>query len=73
MKTGSPRHWCWCRRANSAIQVAEAFQKYAAGSPTHAGYLRRPELRAPVERAKRGPQVIVGTPGRIIDHLDRRT
>ena len=58
-----------------AIQVAEAFQKYAAGLrnfhvlPIYGGQSYVPQLNA----LKRGPQVIVGTPGRIIDHLDRRT
>jgi ATP-dependent RNA helicase DeaD len=58
-----------------AIQVAEAFQKYAAGQrnfhvlPIYGGQSYVPQLNA----LKRGPQVIVGTPGRIIDHLDRQT
>jgi len=58
-----------------AIQVSEAFQKYAAGQPNfhvlpiYGGQSYVPQLNA----LKRGPQVIVGTPGRIIDHLDRRT
>src|SRR5688572_22469287 len=58
-----------------AIQVSEAFQKYAAGLngfhvlPIDGGQSYVPQLNA----LKRGPQVIVGTPGRIIDHLDRRT
>jgi ATP-dependent RNA helicase DeaD len=58
-----------------AIQVAEAFQKYAAGQhafhvlPIYGGQSYVPQLNA----LKRGPQVIVGTPGRIIDHLERGT
>jgi len=58
-----------------AIQVAEAFQKYAAGHPAfhvlpiYGGQSYLPQLNA----LKRGPQVIVGTPGRVIDHLERRT
>jgi ATP-dependent RNA helicase DeaD len=58
-----------------AIQVAEAFQKYAAGQPAfhvlpiYGGQSYVPQLNA----LKRGPQVIVGTPGRIIDHLERGT
>jgi ATP-dependent RNA helicase DeaD len=58
-----------------AIQVAEAFQKYAAGMngfhvlPIYGGQSYVPQLNA----LKRGPQVIVGTPGRIIDHLERGT
>jgi len=58
-----------------AIQVAEAFQKYAAGQhafhvlPIYGGQSYVPQLSA----LKRGPQVIVGTPGRLIDHLERGT
>ena len=58
-----------------AIQVSEAFQKYASGMsgfhvlPIYGGQSYVPQLSA----LKRGPQVIVGTPGRIIDHLERGT
>ncbi len=58
-----------------AIQVAEAFQKYAgrmAGFhvlPIYGGQSYTPQLNA----LKRGTHVIVGTPGRITDHLERRT
>ena len=58
-----------------AIQVSEAFQKYAAGQhafhvlPIYGGQSYVPQLSA----LKRGPQVIVGTPGRLIDHLERGT
>ncbi len=56
-----------------AIQVAEAFQRYAHGMrdfhvlPIYGGQGYGPQLSA----LKRGVQVVVGTPGRIIDHLDR--
>ncbi|MGH8085437.1 MAG: DEAD/DEAH box helicase [Lysobacter sp.] len=56
-----------------AIQVAEAFQKYAIHLPgfhvlpIYGGQSYYPQLQA----LKRGVQVVVGTPGRIIDHLDR--
>ena len=58
-----------------AIQVAEAFQKYASVLngfhvlPIYGGQSYVPQLNA----LKRGPQVVVGTPGRLIDHLDRGT
>jgi ATP-dependent RNA helicase DeaD len=58
-----------------AIQVAEAFQKYASGLngfhvlPIYGGQSYVPQFNA----LKRGPQVIVGTPGRVIDHLERGT
>ncbi len=56
-----------------AIQVAEAFQKYAHHLPgfhvlpIYGGQSYHPQLSA----LKRGVQVVVGTPGRVIDHLDR--
>jgi len=58
-----------------AIQVAEAFQKYAVGLagfhvlPIYGGQSYTPQLNA----LRRGTHVIVGTPGRIMDHLDRGT
>jgi ATP-dependent RNA helicase DeaD len=56
-----------------AIQVAEAFQKYAHHLPgfhvlpIYGGQSYYPQLQA----LKRGVQVIVGTPGRVIDHINR--
>ena len=58
-----------------AIQVAEAFQKYAAELggfhvvPIYGGQSYTPQLSA----LKRGAHVVVGTPGRVIDHLKRGT
>ncbi len=58
-----------------AIQVAEAFQKYAAHLPgfqilpIYGGQGYGPQLHA----LRRGVQVVVGTPGRVIDHLNRGT
>ena len=58
-----------------AIQVAEAFQKYASALPgfhvlpIYGGQSYVPQLQA----LKRGTHVIVGTPGRVMDHLERGT
>ncbi len=58
-----------------AIQVAEAFQRYAHDLPgfqvlpIYGGQSYAPQLSA----LKRGVQVVVGTPGRLLDHLDRRS
>jgi len=58
-----------------AIQVAEAFQKYASALPgfhvlpIYGGQPYPLQLRP----LKRGVHVVVGTPGRVIDHLDRGT
>ncbi|MCE7949865.1 MAG: ATP-dependent RNA helicase [Xanthomonadales bacterium PRO7] len=56
-----------------AIQVAEAFQRYAAQMPgfhvlpIYGGQSYGPQLSG----LKRGTHVVVGTPGRVIDHLER--
>ena len=56
-----------------AIQVAEAFQKYAAHMsgfhvvPIYGGSDYRGQLR----QLQRGVQVVVGTPGRVMDHMRR--
>jgi ATP-dependent RNA helicase DeaD len=56
-----------------AIQVAEAFQSYAAHMknfavlPIYGGQSYGPQLQA----LRRGVQVIVGTPGRVIDHMEK--
>ena len=58
-----------------AIQVAEAFQKYAHHLPgfhvlpIYGGQSMVIQLRA----LSRGAHVIVGTPGRIMDHLERKS
>lgn len=58
-----------------AIQVAEAFQTYSRHMrgfhvlPIYGGQSYPIQLKA----LKRNPQVIVGTPGRVIDHINRGT
>ncbi|MGR9074172.1 MAG: DEAD/DEAH box helicase [Gammaproteobacteria bacterium] len=55
------------------IQVAEAFQKYAARLkgfhvlPIYGGQ----DYRGQLKQLKRGVHVVVGTPGRIMDHMRR--
>jgi len=58
-----------------AIQVAEAFQKYASHMkgfhvlPVYGGQDYRGQIRA----LQRGVHVVVGTPGRVMDHMRRGT
>ena len=58
-----------------AIQVAEAFQSYAKHLkgfhvlPIYGGA----DIRSQLKSLKRGAQVIVGTPGRTLDHLKRKS
>src|SRR6188768_3541508 len=56
-----------------AIQVAEAFQKYASEIP---GFHVLPiyggqDMTTQLRSLKRGAHVVVGTPGRVMDHLRR--
>lgn len=58
-----------------AVQVAEAFNSYAKHMkgfhvlPIYGGQSMGQQLH----QLKRGPQVIVGTPGRVMDHMRRGT
>ncbi|MGQ0622179.1 MAG: DEAD/DEAH box helicase [Panacagrimonas sp.] len=58
-----------------AIQVAEAFQRYASRLkgfhvlPIYGGQSYEPQLNA----LRRGVHVVVGTPGRVMDHMKRGT
>ena len=55
-----------------ALQVAEAFSRYGAHLrvnvlPVYGGSSYGPQLAG----LKRGAQIVVGTPGRVIDHLEK--
>jgi ATP-dependent RNA helicase DeaD len=57
-----------------AMQLAEALHKYAKGSPltvvpVYGGAPMDHQIRA----LRRGAEVVVGTPGRVLDHLRRQT
>jgi len=56
-----------------AVQVRDECRKLALGRKTHivALYGGKP-IRQQVEHLRQGADVAVGTPGRILDHLDRR-
>lgn len=64
-----------CPTRELAIQVAEAFQTYAEGLrgfhvlPVYGGQDMSRQLQA----LRRGAHVVVGTPGRLLDHLNRRS
>jgi ATP-dependent RNA helicase DeaD len=75
LKQTSPQALVLAPTRELAIQVAEAFQRYAAHIPgfhvlpIYGGQSYEPQLRA----LRRGVHVVVGTPGRVIDHLDKNT
>jgi len=70
-----PQTLVLCPTRELAIQVSEAFQAYAKGLdnfhvlPIYGGADMRNQLRG----LKQNPQVIVGTPGRVMDHLRRNS
>ena len=74
-KPGKPQALVLAPTRELAIQVAEAFQRYAAHIPgfhvlpIYGGQSYGPQLQA----LKRGVHVVVGTPGRVIDHMDKGT
>ena len=58
-----------------AIQVSEAFQRYAActqGLQVLAVY-GGTDFRDQIQKLRRGVQVVVGTPGRVMDHMRQGT
>lgn len=72
---GKPQALVLAPTRELAIQVAEAFQRYAVYLPglqvlpIYGGQSYGPQLQA----LRRGVHVVVGTPGRVIDHLDKGT
>ncbi len=75
IKSNKPQALVIAPTRELAIQVSEAFQSYARNikgfhvTPIYGGQDYNIQLRA----LKRGAQVIVGTPGRVMDHLRRKT
>ena len=64
-----------CPTRELAIQVAEAFQTYAGGMrgfhvlPVYGGQ----DMQRQLTGLRRGAHVVVGTPGRLLDHLNRKS
>jgi ATP-dependent RNA helicase DeaD len=64
-----------CPTRELAIQVAEAFQTYAEGMrgfhvlPVYGGQ----EMGRQLQALRRGVHVVVATPGRLLDHLNRKS
>ncbi|CAN5422349.1 DEAD/DEAH box helicase [soil metagenome] len=74
-KAGAPQALVLAPTRELAIQVAEAFQRYATHIPgfhvlpIYGGQGYTPQLSA----LRRGVHVVVGTPGRVIDHLEKNS
>ena len=75
LRVRDPQVLCLAPTRELAIQVAEAFQSYAKHMngfkviPIYGGTDYRSQLR----QLERGVHVVVGTPGRVMDHMRRGT
>ncbi|TIC82846.1 DEAD/DEAH box helicase [Nocardioides sp. GY 10127] len=75
LKQSAPQALVLAPTRELALQVCEAFEKYAAKTPgvrvlpVYGGQGYGVQLSA----LRRGVHIVVGTPGRIIDHLDKGT
>ena len=75
IKASAPQALVLAPTRELAIQVAEAFQRYASHIPNfhvlpiYGGQSYGPQLNA----LRRGVHVVVGTPGRVIDHIERES
>lgn len=75
LKAKTPQILCLAPTRELAIQVAEAFHTYAKHLkgfkvlPIYGGTDYRNQIR----QLERGVQVVVGTPGRVMDHIRRGT
>jgi ATP-dependent RNA helicase DeaD len=75
VRAGPPQGIVLVPTRELAIQVAEAFQRYASKIkgfhvlPIYGGQSYTPQLMS----LRRGAHVVVGTPGRVMDHIKRGT
>ncbi|MCL5032037.1 MAG: DEAD/DEAH box helicase [Thermotogae bacterium] len=61
-----------CPTRELAIQVADEFRKIADPEKVVAVYGGQ-EIVYQIKALRKGPQIVVGTPGRILDHIRRKT
>jgi ATP-dependent RNA helicase DeaD len=71
---GSPRALVLVPTRELAVQVKDEFEKLAHGSGIHcvAVYGGKP-LKGQIDKLAKHPAVVVGTPGRVLDHMSRGT
>ena len=69
-----PRPWCWHPRASSRCRWPRLFHRYGRelGARVVPVYGGQP-ITTQLARLARGVDVVVATPGRAVDHLDRGT
>ena len=73
-RSGGPRALVLVPTRELAVQVRDEFEKLAHGTRIHcvAVYGGKP-IKGQIDKLARHPAVVVGTPGRILDHMSRGT
>ena len=74
-RSAQPRVLVLAPTRELAMQVADSFKAYAAGHP-HLNVLAiygGSDFRSQIHALKRGVDVVVGTPGRVMDHMRQGT
>ena len=73
-RAGGPRALVLVPTRELAVQVRDEFEKLAHGSKIHcvAVYGGKP-IKGQIDKLARHPAVVVGTPGRVLDHMSRGT
>lgn len=73
-RQGGPRALVLVPTRELAVQVKDEFEKLAHGSGIHcvAVYGGKP-IKGQIDKLAKHPAVVVGTPGRVLDHMSRGT
>ncbi len=73
-REGGPRALVLVPTRELAVQVKDEFEKLAQGSKVHcvAVYGGKP-IKGQIDKLAKHPAVVVGTPGRVLDHMSRGT
>ncbi len=75
IKQRRPQGLVLCPTRELALQVADAFRSYGRGMPglRVTGIYGGADMRQQLKSLKDGAHIIVATPGRLLDHIERRS
>ena len=75
VKLRRPQGLVLCPTRELALQVAEAFRSYGRGMPglRVVGIFGGADMRQQLKSLREGAHIVVATPGRLLDHIERRS
>ena len=75
IKLRRPQGLVLCPTRELALQVAEAFRSYGRGMPglRVVGIFGGADMRQQLKSLREGAHIVVATPGRLLDHIERRS